>query len=119
MRRLVARFYRTMSGEEPVRDWLSTMESLDRKTIGIDVASVEFGWPLHVPEHEVLGRGVFRLRSNVRHGRMEARTYFAIQAETMLLLHGECGENDGEDVASRRLQDYRRRGLGSMENEDV
>ena len=50
---------------------------------------------------------------------MEARTYFAIQAETMLLLHGECGENDGEDVASRRLQDYRRRGLGSMENEDV
>lgn len=119
MRRLVARFYRTMSGEEPVRDWLSTMDSLDRRTIGIDVASVEFGWPLHLPQHDVLGRGIIRLRSNMRHGNKEARIYFSVHVETMLLLHGECGEIDGEHVAGDRLRDHQRRGPGSMESKDV
>lgn len=43
MQRLVARFYQTESGEEPVLDWLERMDSQDRRTIGSDIATVEFG----------------------------------------------------------------------------
>lgn len=119
MKRLVARFYKTMSGEEPVRDWLSKMDSLDRKTIGIDIALVEFGWPSNLPKHDVLDSGMMRLISSVRDGTAEARMYFAVHAETMLLLHGECGEARGEHVAGDRLRDHQRRDLRPAENKEV
>jgi hypothetical protein len=44
-----ARFYRTETGNEPVREWLKQLEVLDRKIIGTDIKTVEYGWPIGMP----------------------------------------------------------------------
>jgi hypothetical protein len=41
-KRLPARFYRTSSGREPVREWLREMPVADRRIIGEDIKDVEF-----------------------------------------------------------------------------
>jgi hypothetical protein len=40
---LDVRFFRTDAGAEPVRDWLRTLPPPDRKLIGEDIKTVQFG----------------------------------------------------------------------------
>ena len=42
-------FSRTEAGGEPVREWLKSLSPDDRKRIGEDIKSVEYGWPLGMP----------------------------------------------------------------------
>ena len=42
---LAARFYRSDVGGEPVRDWLKALPVAERKIIGEDIKTVQFGWP--------------------------------------------------------------------------
>lgn len=47
---LDVRFYRAVSGVEPVRVWLREGVSADaRKAIGGDIKTVQLGWPLGMP----------------------------------------------------------------------
>ena len=46
-------FYRTESGNEPVREWLLALSDKDRKIIGDDLQTLEFGWPIGVPCHHI------------------------------------------------------------------
>ncbi len=48
LKKIPARFYRNASGTEPVRDWLRSLSREDRKEIGKDIATVEYGWPVGV-----------------------------------------------------------------------
>lgn len=48
-KRFIVRFYKTDSGNEPVRKWLKGLMSSDRKTIGDDLQTLEFGWPIGMP----------------------------------------------------------------------
>jgi hypothetical protein len=41
--RLLVVFYKTEMGKEPVREWLKSLPREDRKTIGEDVKTVQFG----------------------------------------------------------------------------
>jgi hypothetical protein len=43
MKRIVARFYQTVDGDEPVRDWLQSLDKSDRRIVGADIGTVEFG----------------------------------------------------------------------------
>ena len=45
-KKVPACFYRNASGAEPVRDWLLDLSKGDRKAIGTDIATVEYGWPV-------------------------------------------------------------------------
>jgi hypothetical protein len=56
LKRLPARFYRSDSGREPVREWLKGLEPEDWKTIGEDIKDVEFSWPIGMPLVRSLGR---------------------------------------------------------------
>lgn len=49
LKRLPARFYRTESGREPVREWLKGLDQEDRRIIGEDIKDVEFSWPIGMP----------------------------------------------------------------------
>ena len=40
---LRVRFYQTSSGREPVREWLNRLAVVDRKHIGNDIKTVQFG----------------------------------------------------------------------------
>lgn len=46
---LEVRFFRTEAGNEPVRDWLKELPVTDRRTIGEDLKTVQWGWPLGMP----------------------------------------------------------------------
>jgi antitoxin HicB len=46
---LEVRFFKTDAGSEPVRDWLRELSAIDRKTIGEDIKTVQFGWPIGMP----------------------------------------------------------------------
>jgi hypothetical protein len=40
---LSACFFRTDAGSEPVREWLKSLSAQDRKAIGEDIKTVQFG----------------------------------------------------------------------------
>ena len=87
LKRLPARFYRSDSGREPVREWLKGLEPEARKVIGEDIKDVEFSWPIGMPLARSLGRELWEVRSSLPDGRI-ARIIFCIEQEGMVLLHG-------------------------------
>ena len=46
---LTVHFFRTPAGTEPVRDFLCNLPTADRKVLGTDIKTVQFGWPLGMP----------------------------------------------------------------------
>ena len=86
LKKLPASFYATSNGNEPVREWLLDLDGEDRRTIGHDIATAEFGWPVGMPLCKSLGKGLWEIRSNISHGRI-ARVIFAVLEERMVLLH--------------------------------
>jgi phage-related protein len=87
LKRLPARFYRSDSGREPVRQWLKSLEAQDRKIIGEDIKDVEFSWPIGMPLVRSFGRELWEVRSRLPHGRI-ARVIFCVEKDCMVLLHG-------------------------------
>lgn len=86
-KRVPARFYRTGTGREPVRDWLQGLGREDRRRIGADVATVEYGWPVGMPTCRPMGSGLFEVRTNLEEGRI-ARVLFCLHDDHLVLLHG-------------------------------
>ena len=48
-------FYRTDLGNEPVREWLRGMSKADKRVIGNDIKTVQYGWPIGMPVVRKLG----------------------------------------------------------------
>ena len=88
-KRLPARFFESETGRIPVREWLLRLSAADRKAIGDDIRTAEFGWPVGMPLcRPVKGRkGLWEIRSNLADGRI-ARVFFCAHAGSMVLLHG-------------------------------
>ena len=86
---LPAIFYRTAAGSEPVRDWLKGLSRDDKRIVGQDVATVEFGWPVGMPHCRSLAprRGLWEVRSSLTGNRI-GRVLFCIHEGQMVLLHG-------------------------------
>ena len=62
LKRLPARFYRSGTGREPVREWLKSLDAGDRRIIGEDIKDVEFSWPIGMPLFRSLGREIWEVR---------------------------------------------------------
>lgn len=86
-KKVPARFYRSASGAEPVRDWLQSLSKDDRKEIGKDIATVEYGWPVGMPTCAPLGAGLYEVRTSMRENRI-ARVLFCFAKGSIVLLHG-------------------------------
>ena len=86
---LPARFYRTAAGAEPVRKWLKALSGEDKRIVGTDIATVEFGWPVGMPTCRPLAsrRGLWEVRSSLTQNRI-ARVLFFVYQGQMVLLHG-------------------------------
>lgn len=84
-----AAFYVNGTGKRPVREWLMELAPEDRKTIGEDVATLEFCWPIGKPKcSSIVGvKGLYEVRSNISSGRI-ARVFFILTGNQMVLLHG-------------------------------
>ena len=81
-------FYRSKVGNEPVRDWFKRLSRDDKKTLGEDIKTVQFGWPLGMPLVRSLGNGLWEIRSFLRKSRCIARILFFMKDNNMILLHG-------------------------------
>src|SRR5262245_44905235 len=84
--RLQIIFYKTESGNEPVREWLKSLSRNDRKIIGEDIKTVQFGWPLGMPLVRKLNVGLWEVRSRLDN--RISRVLFLIEENMMVLLHG-------------------------------
>ncbi len=89
---LDVRFYRSESGNEPVRDWLRSMNASDRKVIGEDIKTVQFGWPLGMPLVRKMGKDLWEIRTRLD-GRI-ARVLFTSKDGMIVLLHGFIKKSD-------------------------
>ncbi len=89
MKRIQARFYESGNGKMPVREWLLNLSDEDRKVIGLDIATAEFGWPIGMPLcRSIRGRkGLWEIRSNLSDNRI-GRVFFCVEDDFMVLLHG-------------------------------
>ena len=109
---LDVRFFLTETGTEPVRDWLRTLSAPDRKLIGENIKTVQFGWPLGMPLVDYLGGDIWEVRSRLP--TRIARTLFATEGGTMILLHAFIKKQQKTpkpdlDLAIERLKQLRRR----------
>jgi hypothetical protein len=111
MKRLPARFYRSNSGREPVREWLKSLDEEDRGIIGEDIKDVEFSWPIGMPLVRSLGRELWEVRSSLPHGRI-ARVLFCVEQDCMVLTpriyeenteDAETGNGSGPQSDERKL----------------
>jgi phage-related protein len=84
--RLRVFFFRTQRGSEPVREWLKSLSPIEKRTIGEDVKTVQFSWPLGMPLVRKLEPGLWEIRSNLPTG--IARIIFTVKDNSMILLHG-------------------------------
>jgi phage-related protein len=86
-KRVPAIFFRTEAGSEPVRDWLKNLTPDDRKHIGEDIKTVEFGWPVGMPVCKPMGGGIYEVRSSLSQNRIARVLFYIDKKGRMVLLH--------------------------------
>ena len=82
---LSVRFFCTDAGNEPVRSFLREQTVEDRKMIGTDIKTVQFGWPLGMPLVRKMATDLWEVRSDIADGIV--RVLFTVMDGHMVLLH--------------------------------
>jgi phage-related protein len=112
LKKVHAVFYRTKQGAEPVRNFLRALPREDRRIIGSDIATVEFGWPVGRPICAPLGMSLWEVRSDLASNRI-ARVLFMLHQGEMVLLHGfikktQKTPQSGLELARKRMKEVTR-----------
>ena len=114
-KRVPAIFYCTESGGEPVRDWLKGLSAEDRKRLGEDIKTLEFGWPIGMPVCKPLGDGIYEVRTSLAQNRIARVLFYIDKKGRMVLLHGfikKTRKTPDEDLdLARRNKNKHQRGL--------
>lgn len=81
------------------------------RSIGEDIKTVQYGWPLGMPLVRSLGGGIWEVR--IRLENRIARVLFALEGATMVLLHGFIKKQQATplpdlDLARDRLKQLKR-----------
>ena len=107
-------FYKTSSGNEPVREWLKSLSKEDMKIIGFDIKTVQYGYPIGMPLTRALQGtgGLEEVRSNIKDG--IARVIFYVENNKMVLLHGFIKKTQATpkkelDLAIKRFKELSKR----------
>jgi phage-related protein len=98
------RFYRTTTGVEPVLEWLRSLDKADRRTIGLDLMRVQFGWPIGMPLVRSLKGGLWEVRSTLPSRRI-ARLLLCFHEATLVVVHGfikKTQKTPADDLALAR-----------------
>ena len=113
-KRVPAIFFRTAAGGEPVREWLKNLPSSDdRKRIGEDIKTVEFGWPIGMPVCKPLGNGIYEVRTGLAQNRIARVLFYIDKKGRMVLLHGFIKEtqktpNEDLNLARNNMRKHQR-----------
>lgn len=79
-------FYQSENNNEPVRDWLKSLPREEMKKIGVEIKTVQFGWPLGMPLVRKMEANLWEIRVKLED--KIARILFALEDKNMILLHG-------------------------------
>lgn len=83
-------FFKTEMGNEPVREWLKSLNILERKIIGEDLQTIQLGWRsglVKEPLVKNLGAGLFEMRTILSSSHRIARIFFCLYEQNIVLLH--------------------------------
>jgi len=107
-----ASFFKTETGNEPVRDWLNGLSDDYKKKIGDDIRTAEFGWPVGMPLCRSINSvpGLWEIRTDLG-DRNIARTLFCTHRGKMVLLHGIIKKSQKLPQKDRDLAAKRMRGI--------
>ena len=94
-----------------MREWLKALPAEDRRIIGNDLKTAQYGWPLGMPLIRKLEAGLWEVRTRLQD--RIARVIFTVEGDTMVLLHGLIKKSEKlplQDLklARQRLQSLRR-----------
>jgi phage-related protein len=102
-------FFRTESGNEPVREWLKELSKQDKKAIGGDIKTVQYGWPLGMPVVRKMDPGLWEVRCRL--DKRIARILFTVKGGQMVLLHGLIKKSQKTPQADLQLAKDRKANL--------
>jgi phage-related protein len=102
LERIPLAFWRSRSGREPVRDWLNELSREDKRTVGRDIAKVQFGWPVGLPLCRPLTGGLWEVRSSLP-SRREARVFFGFHDGILVALHAIIKKTQKTPATDLRL----------------
>ena len=71
-----------------MREWLKGLSPEDRKRIGEDIKTVEFGWPVGMPVCKPMGEGIHEVRTSLGQKRIARVLFYIDKKSRMVLLHG-------------------------------
>jgi phage-related protein len=102
-------FYRNPGGADPVIDLLRSLPPADRREIGTDLTTLQFGWRIGMPLCRSLGGGLWEIRSTLPSRRI-ARLLFFIADNRIGVVHGfikKAQKTPTEDMelARRRMKE--------------
>lgn len=103
-------FFRLDSGREPVREWLKGLVRENRKSIGEDIKTLQFGWPVGMPLARKMADDLWDLWSHLLSG--IPRIFFTVYSQKIVLLHGfikKAKKTPAREmaIAKRRLKKLR------------
>ncbi len=79
-------FYRTSKNNEPVREWIKKLPRNERKIIGGDIKTVQFGWPIGMPLVKKVSVDLWEIRSKLDN--RISRILFTVYGDFIVLIHG-------------------------------
>lgn len=107
---ITVQFFKTELGNEPVKEWLLSLEKDDRKIIGADIKTAEYGWPLGMPIVKKIDtkNKLWEVRSKLSSDKI-ARVIFTIYKDCMILLHGFIKKDQKIPTKELNLANERRK----------
>ncbi len=100
------KFYKTEAGKEPVRIWLKSLNKKEKKIIGEDIKTVQFGWPLGMPLIKKIEPDIWEIRSVLKN--KIARILITVHKnEIIILLHGFIKKDQKLPIKDKNLAKQR------------
>lgn len=111
-KKITSIFYAEAAGNEPVRKFLRGLTAQERKQVGADIRTTEYGWPIGMPTCRALGGGLHEVRTNLTN-RIVRILFRVNKTQEMVLLHGfikktEATPQEDIDLANARWSTYQK-----------
>ncbi len=103
---LSVRFFCTDTGNQPVQEWLKELPKEDRRKIGEDIKTVQYGWPLGMPLVRSMGSGLYEIRTNLDN--RIVRVLICFKDNQIVLLHGFIKKTEKTPDADLKLAKQRK-----------
>ena len=70
-----------------MREWLKSLDAIERRAIGFDLLRAQWRWPVGMPLCRPLGKGLWEIRTRLPTDRT-ARVLLSVYRDHLVALHG-------------------------------